>query len=131
LHSQTIHAVYDFRDRPIEGFADFEGVPHHFKCEFNDEGEYSDVYCLTPISADMLRLVVERQRIFDRWSTAFHAGQTTLDTHPALPNERARYDELDEAVSQALKGFTATASKARAKFLPDGTVEWDRLPTAK
>jgi hypothetical protein len=56
--SEPTYALDAFHDRPIEGFANFEGGAHHFKCEFDDrEDKYSDVYRLTPISAATLRLV--------------------------------------------------------------------------
>jgi hypothetical protein len=126
--SDPIYTVGLFHDRPIEGFANFEGGPHHFECEFDyDADEYSDVYFLTPISAATLQLVVERWQIWLRWNAAFRAGEASRDTHPALPNERARYNELKEAVDQALKGSETTASRARAKFLPGETVEWTRV----
>jgi hypothetical protein len=125
--SDLIYTVDLFHDRPIEGFANFEGGSYHFRCEFDDEAdEYSDVYCLTPISAATLRLVMERWQIWLRWNAAFRAGEMSLDTHPTLPNERARYNELTEAVGQALKNSKATASRAYAKFLPNEAVEWTR-----
>src|SRR5579863_2362436 len=113
--SDTVYVVDLFHDRPIEGFANFEGSPHHFRCEFDhDADEYSDVYCLTPISAATLQLVVERWQIWLRWNAAFRAGETSLDTHPALPNENARYDELKKAVCQALKDSETAVYRARA-----------------
>ena len=131
MSAQTIHAINLFHDCPREGFADFDGAPHHFECQFDETAdEYSDAYCLTPISTETLFLVIERQKIFDRWNTAFHTGQTALDTHPALPSESARYSELDEAISKALKNSTTAPYQARATFFPNGTVEWHKLPAA-
>lgn len=83
--SDPIYTVDFFHDRPIEGFANFEGDPHHFKCEFDhDADEYSDVYCLTPISAATLRLVLERWQIWLRWNAAFWAGETLIGYTPSI-----------------------------------------------
>lgn len=130
--SDPVYAVDLIHDRPIEGFASFEDGPHHFKCEFDEDAdEYSDVYCLSPISVATLQLVLDRWQIWLRWNAAFRANETSLDTHPALPNERARYNELNEAIDQALKGSETTASWARAKFLPDETAEWTRVTSRR
>jgi hypothetical protein len=67
---EPIHTVDLLQDsRPIEGIANFEGNPHHFQCEFdNDADEYCDVYSLTPISTATLRLAIEKWQIWLRWS---------------------------------------------------------------
>lgn len=127
--SEPIYTIDEIHDRrPIEGFANFEGSPHHFRCEFDDDADdYSDVHRLTPISAATLQLVLERRQIWLRWNATFRAGETSLDTPPALPNERVRFNDLNETISQALKDFQTTAFRARAKFLPNETVEWTRV----
>ena len=66
MRAQIVHAVQDYYDGPIEGFAEFEDAPHHFKCQFDDDADkYSGVYYLTPISADTLHLVIENS--ISRW----------------------------------------------------------------
>jgi hypothetical protein len=127
--NEPIYAIDLFYDRPIEGIASFEGNPHHFRCEFDgDADEYGDVYCLTPVSAPTLTLVIEKQQIWLRWKSAFRAGRVSLDTHPALPEDRLRYNELHSAIDRAIKDVQIPGLRARAKFLPDGTVEWTKIP---
>jgi hypothetical protein len=126
--SEPIYTVDLFYDRPIEGIANFKGDPHHFKCEFDDDAdEYGGVYRLTPISAETLRLAIERWEIWLEWIAAFRAGEASLDTHPALSRDLVRYNELQEAVGQAIKDARIGSLRARAQFLPDETVEWTKV----
>jgi hypothetical protein len=95
----TIESVHD--GRPLSGLADYEGRPHVYQCQFNEElDDWSDQYFLRQIDTDLLAL--ERHEIFLRWRAAFDAAKTTLNTHPALPSDRARYDGLQVLINDRL-----------------------------
>lgn len=89
---QPVHTIDDYYDGPKQGIADFEGKPHYYEREFDEErDEYSDVFRLTPIADSIFELAMEKSGIWWRWRNAFDSGKVMLDTHPALPEERSRY----------------------------------------
>jgi hypothetical protein len=90
----TIYTMTDFYDGPRKGVAVYHGVPHLYESCWADIELESDVFLLSPISADVLALALEDWDIWLRWSAARHAGLTTTETHPALPKDRARHNEL-------------------------------------
>jgi hypothetical protein len=49
--------------------------------------------------------------IWRRWEEAFHAGNVDISTHPALPHETTRHEELKQTLDRLLvtdpqKAFT-------------------------
>jgi hypothetical protein len=121
---EAVHTVNDNWDGPVAGFADFEGKPHHYEREFDyDVDEYGDIYRLTPIADDVLPLVMEKWEIWLRWRGAFYAGHTTIETHPVLPEERPRYEELDRLVRREIDQQKSRSFRARGYFRRNG-VEW-------
>ncbi len=92
---EAVHTVTERYDGPIRGIADFRGQPHYYERQFDvEKDEWSDRYWLTPLDAETFALAMEAWDIWQRWQTAFHQQRTTLATHPALPEERVRSDEL-------------------------------------
>jgi hypothetical protein len=84
---------------PLTGVADCGGKPHLYERVFSEvDDEYTSEYRLMEIDRDLLALLVESFQIFLRWRTAFDGRATTLDTHPALPDERARREALKAAI---------------------------------
>lgn len=65
---------------------------------------------------ETFRLALEDWAIWRRWEEAFHAGQTTSDTHPALPADRARHDELTAVLTERLAALGGTVTRAHAEF---------------
>ncbi len=101
-----------------------------------DIGSESDVFLLTPISVDVLALAREDWDIWLRWSAAYHAGLTTTETHPALPQDRARHTELELLLTPSLttnleKGLAAKANFDFTQVDESGNrlmkVEWTRV----
>lgn len=100
---EPVYTVTDFHDGPRRGVASFEGSPHVYESEWDDEGDdYAHTFLVSPISDDDLRLALEDWAIWLRWSAAFNAGTTTIDTHPALPADRERHLELNSLLRQRL-----------------------------
>jgi hypothetical protein len=52
------------------------------------QDDFSDYYLVSPISAELLVLILEDWTVWMRWIAAFGRGETTMDTHPALPADR-------------------------------------------
>lgn len=114
---ERVHTVTDYYDGPRKGIADFEGRPHLYESEWDDTGdEWDPLFKLSPVDPRLLALALESWAIWRRWETAFHEGRTTRDTHPALPEERSRSDELDEILDRELKTVAHGVVLARADF---------------
>ncbi|HEY4922241.1 MAG TPA: hypothetical protein VII40_19220 [Xanthobacteraceae bacterium] len=122
-----IHTISDYYDGPRSGIADFDGKPHCYECEFDHAADdYSDIFRLTPIDDRTFQLVMEQWDIWLRWEAAFKAGRTSLDTHPAIPVERMRYEELDRIINGQIDLARSAAFRVRGRFLAGG-VEWSRF----
>ena len=113
---ETVHTMTGYYDGPRSGIANFRGRPHIYESLFQDAPDSSDVFLLQPIDEETFRLAVEDWTIWGRWERAFHSRQTTQDTHPALPEDRARHDELETVLKPRLHIEDARAFKVRGRF---------------
>jgi hypothetical protein len=121
---ETVHTVADYYDGPRSGIANFHGAPHVYKSLWDDsEDDWSDAFLLQPVDQETFRLAMEDWAIWNRWMDAFHTGQTTLETHPALPADRLRHDELAAILKPRLEVDSEQAIQVRGRFtvreLPD------------
>ena len=92
---------YNFHDNPRLGVAQLNGVANIFESIFDTVAdEYTDDYYLSPIDEDLLAFVLEHWVIWCRWNTAFNAKQTTLESHPALPEDLKRHFELVHMIGE-------------------------------
>lgn len=104
---EVVFTVSDWYDGPRQGVADFQGRPHFYDCLFGTRLDgYTDQFRLTPISPSDLDLVLEDWAIWRRWERAFHSGETTQASHPALPAERARHEQLKSVLKHVLQTNT-------------------------
>ena len=106
----------DFYDGPRGGVADFEGRPHAYASQFVEAIGYTDTFLLMPIDAEVFRLAVEDWAIWCRWEKAYYEGKAAQETHPALPHERARHEELKRLIGDRLAPDPSIARRARAEF---------------
>lgn len=120
---ETVHTVNDFHDGPRGGVADYRGIPHAYRCLWNNEADdWGDVFNLSPIGAAQFRDVEENWQIWRRWKVAHDAGQLAEgDHHPALAAERGRHNELQKSVLEALRVDEDHAIRATPEFR--GTME--------
>ena len=101
---EKVFTVTEYYDGPRQGVANFKGQPHFYDCIFDEvRSNYSNLYRLTPVGPQILALAEEDCAIWERWESAFRAGNTTRDTHPALPQDRGRYQELRAALDPSLE----------------------------
>lgn len=115
---EDVFTEIDYYDGPRKGVANFCGSPHFYDCVFSDERQdYTNHYRLTRVSADTFQLALEDWAIWLRWEQAFKAGQTTLETHPALPQEAARHIEIDRVLAVQLSTDMESSTTRSAKFL--------------
>jgi hypothetical protein len=100
--NEIVFTVTDYYDGPRQGIANFEGEPHFYEC-ISDPSTDIELYFLTPIDNQTFRLAMEDWDIWRRWEAAFHAGKTSQETHPALPEDRARHEELEQLLDKSLQ----------------------------
>ena len=78
-------------------------MPHLYESIWDDVlDNYSTSFRLSPVSNSILELALEDWNIWRRWETAFHRGETTKDTHPALPIDARRHEELKRLLKHKL-----------------------------
>ena len=100
---EFVYTVTDYYDGPRKGIANFQGKPHLYECIFDESKDsYSDLFRLAPVDAETFQLAIEAWEIWRRWEFAFHSGETEMSTHPALPREAKRHEELKQLLDKAL-----------------------------
>ena len=100
---ELVFTAEDYYDGPRKGIANFQSKPHLYECIFDEEKQnYSDGFQLTPLDQKSFDLALEAWDIWRRWEMAFSQGETTLETHPALPHEAARYSQLQKILEPLL-----------------------------
>ena len=125
---EIVHTMTDYYDGPRGGIADFHGKPHLYESQFSDiVDDYTDIFHLSPVAFDIFPLALEQWAIWLRWEAAYKQRETPLSTHPALPNERVKYDELETILEQALVIDESNFVAATAEFRNNETkleVRW-------
>jgi hypothetical protein len=107
----------DYYDGPRRGIADYCGNPHLYESLWSDiDSDQEDTFLLMPITAETFELAHEAWEIWRRWEIAFHEGRTSADTHPALPDERTRSDEIKQELNKRLVMDESQAFCAKATF---------------
>ncbi|HLJ29056.1 MAG TPA: hypothetical protein VKY85_20265 [Candidatus Angelobacter sp.] len=134
---ENVHVVHEYWDGPRTGIADYGGRPHWFENVFDQEqDDYSEVYWLTPLSDNALRLARQQVELFFRWRQAFGKGEVDLSTHSVLPEDRATYERLGNAIRLEVASNANTRFKTRGHLkrlgaplqpgtISDFQVKWD------
>ncbi len=113
----NVYTVTDYYDGPRAGVANFDGQPHYYECQFDEtRGNWSDIFLLKPIDFETFQLALESWEIWERWNAAREDGRVTLDTHPALPEDRERHDEISAILENRLKCNPGMDIKVTAEF---------------
>jgi hypothetical protein len=114
---EPVFTMTDYYDGPRAGIASFSGKPHAYASppNFYEEG-FDDFYQLRPVDDETLRLALEDWEIWLRWEAASYAGLAPIETHPALPEDRARHDHIAPLLAARLAALPGPAICARAVF---------------
>jgi hypothetical protein len=116
---ERVYTMTDYYDGPRGGIANFCGKPHEYTCPFEHwKDEYADLYELRPIDDETFRLALEDWAIWLRWDDAYTAGTVDHDTHPALPSDRQRHDEIAPVIAARLAALPGPPIRARGDFRP-------------
>jgi hypothetical protein len=107
----------DYFDGQRRGIANYHGKPHLYESRWSDiDTDQEDTFLLMPITAETFELALEDWAIWRRWEIAFHEGRTSVDTHPALPEDRTRHDEISQELNERLVMDESQAFRAKATF---------------
>jgi hypothetical protein len=127
MNPDRVLTVNEYYDGPRLGVAELNGVPQIYEAEFDHStDEYGDTYFLSPIDPELLALVLEDWAIWCRWDATHKRGEATLASHPALPHERKRHEELKRTIGGRLKSDPMNRLYLKAKFsFSAPEAEWD------
>ena len=134
---EPVHEITHFHDRPRGGVANFRARPHYFESEFDEAADdYSSTFRLSPVDSDVVTLATEIRAISERWWMAFYGGRITNEMPRALPEDLARYAELQRLVGSRLRIDPDHYVRAKAEFrtspawngigLASSEVQWER-----
>ena len=136
---ERLYTITDWFDGPRLGIADYRGGPHLYESRWDDaldfwEGEdreenYCYYYWLSPIAADVFALGLEKWEIWKRWRYAWDQGEVDISTHPALPEDRERHDQIELLLGDALKPGRPSSFLMIGDFARE-SVRW-RQPAAQ
>ena len=104
MSKDTVHTVEAYWDGPIAGVANFSEKPHYYDVVEDDaeDADSSLLYTLIPLNEEIFESVMENWAIWQRWYKAHEAGETSLDTHPALPEDKDNYNLLKKKIDSFL-----------------------------
>lgn len=101
---QRVLTENEYYDGPVFGIVEFRGTPHVYERQWDPAlDEYGDLFLLSPIEPGLLALVMEDWEIWLRWDAAFKRGEADVQTHPALPAEQARHQEIQLLIGDRLE----------------------------
>ena len=135
-----VYTVTDYYDGPRAGVADFNGEPHYYECQFDEvQSNWSDIFLLKRLDSETFQLALEDWEIWERWNVAHEEGRVSEDTHPALPEERERHNQIYTILQTKLKSEPEKEIKAKAEFkvvepkrkgqsIADLQVKWNLVP---
>jgi hypothetical protein len=121
---ESVHTVTDYYDGPREGIANFQGIPHAYKSLWDESrDDWSDVFLLQPVDDETFRLAMEDWAIWCPWENAFRRGQAAQESHPALPADRQRHEELVAILRPRLNIDPDRALRVPGHFTVQGPLE--------
>lgn len=117
MKADRVLTINDYYDGPRLGIAELGGIPHIYEAEFDHStDEYGDTYFLSPIDQQLLATVMEDWAIWCRWGEAHTRGEAESETHPTLPHERSRHEELKRLIDDRLKSDPSNRTRYRGSF---------------
>ncbi len=123
---ERVHTMTDYYDGPRKGIADFEGRPYLYESEWDElVDEYALAFRLSPVEPRLFGLALESWSIWRSWETAFYDGRATQDTHPALPEDRTRSDELHRILESELRIDAGNCIRAHGDFKAFDDSAWN------
>ena len=115
--TEQVYTMTDYYDGPRGGMANYLGRPHLYRSLWADiDHERADVFELFPVDEETFTLAIEDWEIWRRWRAAFDRGEVSVDSHPALPADRQRHDEIEMILRPRLAVFTKSDTTVTGEF---------------
>ncbi len=127
---ETVYTITDWYDGARRGIADLYGKPHYYENPWNEsEQDWSEIYFLKLLDDETFALAMEDWEIWLRWERAFKDGKTTQETHPALPEDKQRHEQLKKTLAERLVISPEKCVKATAEFVygEPTKVKWQKI----
>lgn len=116
---EPVYTVNDYYRIPRLGVAELGGEPHIYESTFDEAvADYTEHFLVCPIEPELLDLVMQQWRIWQRWTDAYAAGRVSLDSHPALPEDVEVNQTLHCLIGDRLTAKAKPARKLWARFRP-------------
>jgi len=131
MNWEPLYTIMDFWDCPRSGVACVQGIAHAYTSVFDEaKDDYLDTYLVSPIEPEAMPLILENWDIWVRWESAYQAGLTTIETHPVLPEDRPRHEEIKKLLRGRAEVDRANYRSLRVDFrrkdqLPGGRDNWE------
>jgi hypothetical protein len=118
MTSDKVYTVEGYWNCPLAGCADYMGKPHFYDVleEDSETDPETHTYSLTPLNEAVFELILKKWEIWLRWQTAYSLGETSLDTHPALPQDQEAYFLNKKAIDLYLFQHQEHAFEKNGKF---------------
>jgi hypothetical protein len=114
---ERVYTITDWYDGARGGIANLNGEPHYYENSWNEEyNNWNKYYVLLPIDVETFNFAIEDWNIWLRWENAFKNGETPHKTHPALPKDKKRHNELEKILRERLKISSEKIIQAEAEF---------------
>jgi len=135
---ELVFTMSDYYDGPRGGLANYLGKPHQYKSLWGDfdkdmnRSDNPDIFELRPVPDETLALELEDWNIWLRWQATHKAGNAAVDTHPALPEDRARHEHLKILLKERMsqQPVEPTVYRTGTFSVIDGQifVQWKEVP---
>lgn len=112
---ERVYGVVDYYDGVLDGVADYQGRPHAFVLD-GDADSLLPIYRLSPLSFETMTLFQEAWDIWRRWELAQAVSSANVGVVAALPEDRARHDELASLLTAQLSVPAEATLRARGAF---------------
>jgi hypothetical protein len=120
LFFERVYTIDEWCAGPRAGAANFAGAPHFYRLVDPAAGAFE----LTPLSAELLDLILEASALFHRWHAGPRVTGSELRDGAWSAEERARYAELARQIADGLaKRLPIAIMRGQFDFDPD-RVRW-------
>jgi hypothetical protein len=131
---ERVYTIDEWRAGPRAGVASFAGVPHYYRSVSPGSDAWSpneDRFELTPLSAELFDMMLEASALFSRWHPGPRTGNHGARDGSGPAEERARYEELEREIADALATRLPIAiMRGHFDFDPD-RVRWTPIDHAR
>lgn len=125
---EPVFTLNEWYDGPRKGIACYQGKPHLYESRWSNLGtDLEDTFLLMSLATEIVELALEDWAIWKRWRAAYDRKEVTLETHPALPADRPRHNELEVILRKELQINEKIAFCAQGQFKASETEQYELM----